>query len=259
MSSKYPTFGYRLPHLLSSRLFGDRQRFGLKANMEDACWKEWEKCYLDFYYENQKKSVGSVVNDAGYKVMEKVDLTGKKVLEIGPGDIRHMSFWCGMPAHYVIADINQAMLDKSASRLREQGVDYSTVLLSKQETARLPFEDSEFDVVVSFYSLEHLYPLEPYLTETSRVLRQGGVFAGGIPCEGGLAWGIGRFLTSRRWLKNNTRINPDKIICWEHPNFAEDILKSLDENFALKYLSYWPFGARVIDINLVAKFVYEKR
>lgn len=60
-------------------------------------------------------------------------------------------------------------------------------------------------------------------------------------------------------VKKNTTINPDKIICWEHPNFAGTILKTLDARMKRRYLSLWPLSIHVIDLNLAIKFIYEKR
>jgi len=61
------------------------------------------------------------------------------------------------------------------------------------------------------------------------------------------------------WLKKNTTINPDKIICWEHPNFAEEILFELDTMFCRNKLSFWPIPIQVIDVNLVIRYMYHKR
>lgn len=256
---KYFTIGHRLPRFISAPLFGDRQQFGLQVQQDDPCWLEWQAAYLDFYYANQKKSVGDVVNTAGYKVMEYVDLIGKRVLEIGPGDLNHHHFWRGKPEVYVLADIQNSMLERSQAKLTSARVNFESHLLERNDGALLPFDPSSFDVVVSFYSLEHLFPLEEYLVEILRVLKTNGLFIGAIPCEGGLAWGGGRFLTSRRWLRSNTTIDPDKIICWEHPNFADGILAALDKFFCKKHLDYWTLKVPAIDLNLVAKFVYEKK
>lgn len=256
---KYPTLGHRLPHVLSAPLFGDRAKFGLVVQLEDACWQEWQKTYLDFYFGTQKQSVGRVVNNAGYGVMRRIDLTGQQVLEVGPGDINHIGCWRGTPARYVIADIQQAMLDLASERLSAGGIPHECRLVERSDLGVLPFEDGQFDVVVSFYSLEHLYPLAPYVDGMLRVLKPGGALIGAIPAEGGLGWGMGRFLTSRRWLKRNTGIDPDKLICWEHPNFADHILGTLDGRMRQQYLGFWPLGIPSIDLNLVIKFVYAKR
>lgn len=93
-------------------------------------------------------------------------------------------------------------------------------------------------MIVSFYSFEHLYPFPVYLKGLLRGLKHGGMLVGAIPCEGGLLWGAGRYATSRIWLKRHTNINPDKIICWEHPNFADTVLNALDLRLSQKHIGY---------------------
>lgn len=260
----YPTLGYRLPQFLTAPLFGNRKRWGLTVDVADPDWIEWNKICLEFYYANQKGSVGAVVNNAGYRVMSRIDFAGKRVLEVGPGDIRHLPYWWNnstlaekSPPHYVIADINPVMLERSSKVLQRAGVPHETKLMQRGE-ARLPFEDESFDIVVSFYALEHIHPLGPYLDEVSRILKPDGQLVGGIPSEGGLAWGLGRYLTSRRWLKRNSSVDPDKIICWEHPNFAQLIMKAMDQRFYRQYFGAWPLYFPLMDINLVIKFIYRK-
>ncbi len=214
---------------------------------------------LTFYDANQKRGVGKIVNDAGYRVMRRIALTGKRVLEIGPGSLNHIPNWRGKPASYAIVDIEPECLDRGAERLREHGVPVTTHLVDEDYGGKLPFADEEHDVIVSFYSLEHLYPLSSYLGEFLRVLKSGGVLVGAIPAEGGLAWGRGRFLTTRRWMHRNTNIDPDMVICWAHPNFADTILGELDERMTKRYLRFWPALIPSIDANLVIKFIYEKR
>lgn len=255
---KYFTLGNKLPNSLSTPLFGDRKRFGLTVQLNDPCWQEWQKTYLNFYYSNQKKSIGAIINSAGYKVISKLDMSDKKILEIGPGNLDHITNWKTTPKEFVVADIQSEVLNIASQKLEEAGFSYNSILLKREHQGSLPFPKETFDIIISFYSLEHLYPLEIHLHEMLRVLKNGGHLIGAIPCEGGLAWGLGRFLTTRRWFKKYTTINPDKIICWEHPNFAEQILGSLDEFMIKRYLSYWPMKISSIDMNLVASFVYEK-
>ena len=185
-------------------------------------------------------------------------MADKHVLEIGPGDIRHMQFWNGKPGEYVVADIQEGMLEKGAQKLKAGGIACRHLLLQRGQP--LPLEDASVDVVVSFYSLEHIYPLSPYLEQIARVLRPGGILIGAIPAEGGLAWGLGRILTSRRWFKKNTTIDPDKIICWEHPNFADHVIDELGRHFEQTRLAFWPLPfLSSLDANLVIRFFYRKR
>ena len=149
------------------------------------------------------------------------------------------------------------MMQFAENKLRERNISHKSILLKRNEP--LPIDDGSMDVVVSFYSLEHLYPLHPYLEEIKRVLKPGGILIGAIPAEGGLGWGLGRLLTSRRWFKKNTTIDPDKIICWEHPNFADQIIHELDRIFIRKQVKYWPLSLLpFLDFNLIIRIVYKK-
>lgn len=253
-----PAFALRhiLPRSISAPLWGDRQRWGLTINPHDPCWLEWQRTYIDFYAANQRAGVGTTVNDAGYRVMSKLNLTGKTVLEIGAGDIRHIVHWHGKPKEYILADVHQQMMQKAQARLEENDVPYRSVLLEREQP--LPLQDASVDMIVSFYSLEHLYPLRPYLDEMHRVLKPGGILIGAIPAEGGLAWG-GRLVTSRRWFKRHTTIDPDKIICWEHPNFVDEIIAELDQVFKRERAEYWPLPwLPLLDLNLIIRLMYRK-
>jgi SAM-dependent methyltransferase len=243
-----------LPGKLRVPLWGDRERWGLEIREDDPSWREWLGTYGDFYNANQRAGVGTIINDAGYRVMTSIDIDGLRVLEIGPGDIRHIAFWRGRPSEYLLADVQPAMLERARRKLDAAGVASTSLLVQRGEP--LPLDNAAVDVVVSFYSLEHIHPLPPFLDDVRRVLRPGGVLIGAIPAEGGFAWGAGRMLTSRRWLKKHTTIDPDKIICWEHPNFADGVLAHLDARFECQQNRYWPLVVPWLDANLVIRFLY---
>ena len=246
------------PNFIYSRLWGNRKRWGLTPKAEDPCWQEWGRTYVDFYQSNQRHGVGTIVNDAGYRIMSGVDLSGKTVLEVGAGDIRHLDYLNGNPSEYILADISNEMMEFAKSKLKDRGISYKTILVDRNQV--LPIEKASVDVVISFYSLEHIYPLDPFIKDIDRVLKPNGILVGAIPAEGGLAWGIGRFLTSRRWLKKKTKIDPDKIICWEHPNFADRIIKVINKNFLSIKIKYWPFRLLpFFDNNLIISFIYKKK
>jgi SAM-dependent methyltransferase len=247
------------PRYLRNTLWGDREQWGLTVDANDPQWQEWQETYAEFYLANQREGIGTIVNDAGYSVMADINLNGKTVLEIGAGDIRHLKYWSHRtrPTKYFLADISLEMMRFSTERLKEQGISYETLMLQREQP--LPLRSDSVDVIVSFYSLEHLYPLTPYLDEMLRVLKPGGILIGAIPAEGGLAWGLGRALTSRRWFKKNTTIDPDKIICWEHPNYADDILYELDARMERQRVSYWPLNALpLLDANLIIRYQYRR-
>ena len=255
---KYKAYGHRAPKFISTCLFGDREKFGLIPDEADPSWQEWIGQYHNFYQSTQKAGVGEAINDAGYRILRKVSFEGCRILDVGPGGLHHMTHWQGKPSFYALVDLDEKFLATASSKLDNANVSHDLRLTSRGNQGRLPASDSEFDLIVSFYSLEHLYPFSTHLDDMLRVLKPGGKLVGAIPAEGGLAWGLGRFMTSRRWLKNNTSINPDKIICWEHPTLADEILSSVSNRMESVELNYWPTRLPIIDCNLIIKFVFQK-
>lgn len=247
-----------LSEKLNSALFGDRKKYGLIADHEDRDWQEWEKIALEAYAQTQHKSIGKIVNHSGYKVLKKINLNNKSILEIGPGMLEHSHYWNGIPERYALFDSRPCMLEISGNKLSSEGVRVVERFQSSSSLAAIPIEDNSIDFIFSFYSLEHLYPLENYLNEFKRILKKQGFLVGAIPAEGGLAWGLGRMLTTNLWFKKNTDINLNKIICWEHPNFSDDILKELNRYFKITYSKFWPFNLKVIDLNLTISFMAQK-
>jgi SAM-dependent methyltransferase len=228
----------------------------LVAWKDDKCWKEWQRVQVDKYESTQRKGIGTIVCDLGYSVMADIDLNDKVVLEIGPGDIRHIKYWRCKPREYIISDISSGMMLKAECVLKHENIAFRAILLTRNQL--LPLPDASVDVIVSFYSLEHIYPLLPYLKDLKRVLKPGGALAGAIPTEGGLAWGMGRLLTARRWFRTRT-INPNKIYCWEHPNFGDHVLVALEKIFARTRVQYWPLPwLQHLDLNLVIRFIFCK-
>jgi SAM-dependent methyltransferase len=248
------------PNIVLRALWGDRRRFGTIPDQDDPEWKLWEKmAYTDFYQNTQQKGIGNQVCKLAYPVIGRVDFQSKKTLEIGPGIIRHLHHMRNKPLKYTICDRSAEVLEMAQRQLIENGIAYELILLEPESGPELPIHDKSHDIVISFNSLEHLYPLDEYLHEIKRVLVNGGLLVGGIPCEGGLAWALGRLLTTRRYVHKKYGINYDKIICWEHPNFADFILDKLEVYFKRRYLKLRPFPWLPIDFNLVANFLFVKQ
>lgn len=247
--------GRTLPDRVAAVLFGHRKRHGIVPDATDRDWLEWQNTYLDFYDSTQKSGIGKRVNDAGYRVMRDIQLGGLTVGEVGPGSLPHRAFWNGTPSKFIGIDVKQHFLDISSQRAN---CTFEGIKVSEDDT-NVPLPDNTFDILLSFYSLEHLNPLESYLDEYKRLLKPGGLLVGAVPNEGGLLWGVGRYLTSRRWIHKNTSLDYDKIICWEHPNFVDTIIQALDERFCRKRLTLYPrFGFPSQNLTLLSRLVYQK-
>lgn len=248
-----------LPDFIFKRLFGDRRKWGLKADHNDP---DYKKMLLEtenlqkFYQESQKGRIGHVVNHFGFKIMKHVDLTGKTVVELGPGSIEHLDYNRTKPREYILVDIRKFFLEESQERLKHYGIENNVVLV-EVDGIKIPLEDNTADIILTFHQLEHIYELESYLQELKRILKPDGILVGSVPAEGGIAWGLGRFLTSRRYAKKHMNVDYDKVICWEHPNFVNKIKGLLDKNFIPQKLVKRPLGLLPFDFNLSWSFIYK--
>jgi len=249
-------FSSLLPKSINAKLFGEREKYGKIPYENDKDWDEWLTFYYGFYSSTQKTGVSAIVNHSGYKILKDIPLDGKVILEIGPGDLPHVKYWSGKPRFYHLCDIRENFLIKSNDKLDNLKIRTDIHLL---DSDRLPIPDQSVDIVICFYVLEHLAPMEKYLSEIIRILKPGGQLVAGIPTEGGILWGLGRYFSSRRYIKKHSSLNPDKIICWEHPNFASEIIESLNTKMQLLKIKFWPFWIKIIDFNLIISFIYTKK
>ena len=244
-----------LPYFLQRELFGDRRRWGTTPVQDDPDWQRWLTAIPEIYRETQRQGAGRSINDAGYTILRHVDFDGKRVAEIGPGGAFHLDHFRGRPSAYNLVDVDERFLETATAKARARGFPVAT-FLSPARDARLPFDDHSHDIVVSFYSLEHLAPLSQWLGEIRRILKPGGLLVGGIPAEGGVAWGMGRWLTSRRVMQQRYGVDVRKVICWEHVNFADDILAAL-HGLGNVQVERWPMPWAPLDLTLIVKFIVQ--
>lgn len=248
-----------LPYSLYKVLFGDRKKYGLKKDLYDPDFLRWQDLQVSFYEKSQKKGIGGFINDRGYRILRHVDVEGKVILELGPGIISHLKYFSETPSLYIIADIKKEFLEESSKILREKGMKVREIELTGDDcgAAKIPLEDGSVDIVLSFYQLEHVFELDEHVKEIKRVLRKKGLFVGAIPSEGGILWGLGRALTTRRQAYK-LGINYDKVICWEHPNFCDKIINTLDREFTRITLRKFPISFLPYDLSLIISFIYRR-
>jgi ubiquinone/menaquinone biosynthesis C-methylase UbiE len=102
--------------------------------------------------------------------------SGARMLEIGCG--RGVAFpvlaeIC-KPERMVGLDIDETLLAEAERNCSEAGVE---VELVAGDARQMPFEDGSFDVVIDFGTLFHIAEPERGLSEVTRVLVPGGLFA----------------------------------------------------------------------------------
>ncbi len=242
-----------LPRSWSAQLWGDRVRHGRRPPEGDPDWERWLELYPEIYQASQRSgSLQAFINNRGYARLGNYDFAGQKMVEIGPGRGYHLSYFNSFPSSYVAVDVAEDFFPELRGRLESHGVGFSGQKVGYFEP-RLELEDQSQDLVVSYYSLEHLHPLAPWLDEIFRVLRPGGMLLGAVPAEGGLAWGLGRWLTSRREFRDRYDLDLTKLICWTHPNLCDEIVNELKARGRHRGWC-WPFSFLPYDLNLLVGF-----
>jgi ubiquinone/menaquinone biosynthesis C-methylase UbiE len=98
------------------------------------------------------------------------DPRGRRALDLGCGTGRHALWLAGRGAEVTAVDFSAGMLEEAARKPGAERVRF----VQHDLHLPLPFEDGEFDLVVSGLVLEHLRDLDPFFAEARRVLRPGG-------------------------------------------------------------------------------------
>jgi SAM-dependent methyltransferase len=171
---------------------------------------------------------------------------GERTLEIGPGNGSHLAFEdVGCQTEYVGLELRDTFSQDMRARYPnvrviagdcQQGIDYP---------------DGYFDRVVAIHVLEHLENLPAALAEVSRVLRPEGRLVVVIPCEGGIAYGLGRRLTVQRTFERRYGLPYAWVTAFEHVNTAWDVLRECRARFRPLSRSYFPLGVPSVDANLL--------
>ncbi|GMU57454.1 MAG: hypothetical protein AMXMBFR33_66000 [Candidatus Xenobia bacterium] len=244
-----------LPQAVVRELFGDRRRYGTRVQPDDPDWQRWLELFPEIYQATQRPgSLEARLNATGYRVLKGLDTTGLKLCELGPGGGYHLRALEGAPASYTALDVTDTFFPRLEQAMTARGTAFQGLRLDRPD---LPLETHSQDLCLSFYSLEHVDPLESWIDELMRVLRPGGRLVGAIPAEGGLAWGLGRWLTSRRTFQKKYGLDLLKIICWSHPNLCDTITASLRRRGAYQERR-WPLPFLGYDFNLVIRFTLVK-
>tara|TARA_B100000767_G_C19773731_1_gene541436 strand:- start:776 stop:1543 length:768 start_codon:yes stop_codon:yes gene_type:complete len=249
-----------IPYFIYKRLFGDRKRYYQKFDKNDKDWQLWIQNIAITYEHRDTGLIDRLLKGNGYKIInnEFVDFNNKDIIEIGPGVLPHEKFWLDKkPKSFDLIDSNFDFLKVCEKKLNIRNINNKKFLIKQaSDINQIPSES--YDYVLSFYSLEHVFDLEEYSVQINRILKKNGYLIFVIPNEGHLAWGLGRYLFTRNYVFNKLNLNYDKIICWEHPNYSDKIIKSLKNNLNLIKIQNMP-NLFFLDLTMQIKGIFKKK
>ena len=168
---------------------------------------------------------------------------------------------CGTGDHFgYFDDLSRVIgLDMSLGSLDVVRRRHPRAILIQADVNALPLRDASLDAAFSIYNLEHLYYLTDALREINRVLTGTGRFLVGLPTEGGLAWGLGRKLSTDRTYSKKYGIDYGKVMSIEHCNTADEVMTECRKVFTLRRRHYFPMWLPNVHPNLTISAEFQKR
>ncbi len=195
-------------------------------------WKTVSQDLLDWLY----TGTTGQFQIAGHECIDRwtSHRTNPVVLEIGCGHGHHLRYTRCRHTRYIGLDIESDYL----CTVRER---FPGTKVTVGEASALPFQSGSVDVVLSVYLFEHLRNLPAGLEEIRRVLKPDGELLIGLPAEGGLLYGLGRRVTSRRYMERKYGIDYDAIVHWEHWNTFDQVVQAVQAQFEIVQRQWIPF------------------
>lgn len=111
-----------------------------------------------------------IADPAFLELIDELDLEDKKVLELGCGSGKHISYLVNKKAEVYGADICKELLN--SAREKNPDIEFKVADIDK----KLPYNSSFFDVVVSNLVVHYSSNILNLLMEINRILKKGGFF-----------------------------------------------------------------------------------
>lgn len=155
---------------------------------------------------------------------------GARILEIGAGNLNHVSFEVGADLYDVVEPFRE-LLDTSPDKARVGAIyaDINDVPLGNR-----------YDKILSVAVLEHLCDLPAVIARAIGLLEPGGIFCAGVPSEGTACWRLAWELTTGLEFRFRHRLDYGVLMRYEHVNTAEEIAQVL--NWFFQKVSRKSFG-----------------
>jgi SAM-dependent methyltransferase len=204
--------------------------------------------FVHYWHEVLPKRFSIVENFNHNYVVRNAPPDFRRTLEIGAGVGEHLFYerlTSKQESDYCALELRENM----ATDIRIRFPRVQTIVGDCQQ--RLNFEDGHFDRILAVHVLEHLPNLPAAVEEMYRLSdKRRGVFSVVIPCEGSLAYTLGRRLSAQRIFEKRYKQSYRWFIEREHINKPEEILAELRRFFTIVRRSYFPVRIPVVFCNL---------
>lgn len=230
---------------LGTKVYDKHEQFGIARDDPDL---ERFRSFSRTLHQRQRSTcLFQGLEHAGHRLIESDGWLGEGrhgvTVEIGVGGGQHLSFVRQREDYYGFELDGEHL--RSLRTERDLPVTCGDILA-------LPLATSSVARVVAASVLEHLYPLEPYLDEVSRVMKSGAVFDVVLPPEGGFLYSVvyRRLVTVpqlRRWGIRD----PLRLLRFNHCNSVPQILEALRQRFDIVRRIAWPINALGLHLAVV--------
>jgi len=122
------------------------------------------------YYCNCRKFHDELSKDTVYQFIKDKEY----ILDVGTGTGRFSTFLAYKGKTVVALDQSEEMLLVAEKKSLSLGVN-NRMEFVKGDVEELPFNDNEFDAVISIHVMTHFKDINKFLSEVSRVLKPGGI------------------------------------------------------------------------------------
>jgi hypothetical protein len=171
-----------------------------------------------------------------------VEIAGGNLLEIGAGNLNHISY-LSTPCIYDVIEPFQELWQGSPYHSRVNHIYY--------DIGDIPLTH-RYDCIFSIAVLEHLIDLPFILARAGLLLRTDGTFRAGFPSEGGLLWGLAWRLTTGIQYRIKRGLDYGAIMRHEHVNSANEILLLLRYFYEHVEISRFPLPFSHLSIYTTA-------
>lgn len=165
-------------------------------------------------------------------------------LEIGAGLGEHLAFEKLTNQEYYCLELRKQM----GEEIQKRYPDVNLIIGDCQQKLDTP--SAFFDRILAIHVLEHLPNLPAAVEEMHRLIKPTGTFSVVIPCDPGLAYGLGRKISAERLFKKQYDIPYKPIIRREHINAPAEVLHCLKKHFTIEKKTHFPLKIPSTQLNL---------